>query len=92
MDWLTNLNPTLAAAVVSALVAAVVALLTALIAPSIKYGFDNRLERRKLELAYVAEQRKALRGKIAFHKGTVLLTCEELASRLTNFRGNWIGP
>src|SRR4051794_16046796 len=45
MNWLTDLPPALAAAVVSAVVSLVVALSTSLLAPSVKYGFDRRLER-----------------------------------------------
>ena len=86
MTWLTNLNPAVAAAVVSAVVSLVVALITALLAPSVKYGFDRRLERRKLELAYVAEQSKALRDRIGFHKGTILSAAEGLASRMQNYQ------
>jgi hypothetical protein len=86
MTWLTSLNPTLAAAVVSAVVSLIVAMITALLAPTVKYGFDRRLERRKLELAYAAEQSKALRDRIGFHKGTILSTAEELAGRILNFQ------
>jgi hypothetical protein len=85
MAWLRGLNPTLAAAIVSAVVSLVVALITSLVAPTVKYGFDKRLERRKLELTYTAEQSKALRDRIGFHKGTILAAAEELAGRIGQY-------
>jgi pimeloyl-ACP methyl ester carboxylesterase len=85
MAWLTDLNPTLAAAIVSAAVTLLVLLITSLLAPSVKYNFDRRLERRKLELAYVAEQRKALRNHIGYHKGTILAAAEALQSSLDKY-------
>jgi len=86
MKWLTSLNPTLAAAVVSAVVSLIVAGITAVVAPSVKYGFDKRLERRKLELTYRAEQSKLLRDRIGFHKGTILSAANDLADRIRNYQ------
>lgn len=92
MNWLTNLNPTLAAAIVSAVVSLSVALIAALLGPTVKYGFDRRLERRKLELAYIAEQSKALRDRIGFHKGTILIAVGDLASRIRNYEETLDAP
>jgi pimeloyl-ACP methyl ester carboxylesterase len=92
MTWLTNLNPALAAAVVSAVVSLVVALITALLAPTVKYGLDMRLERRKLELVYIAEQSKSLRDRIGFHKGTILNAAEELGNRMRNYQETLHAP
>lgn len=58
------------------------------IAPYIKYGFDKRLENRKLELAYQSEQRKALRNHIALHKGRFLEAADSLSQRLWNYERN----
>jgi dienelactone hydrolase len=95
MTWLTDLDPTLAAAVVSAVVSLVVVVFTTLLAPSVKYGFDRRLELRKLEFTYEAQQRKALRDHIGYHKGTILASADELASRIHRYQTardapNWL--
>src|ERR1700733_14307243 len=86
MKWLASLNPTLAAAIVSAMVSLIVAGITAVVAPTVKYGFDKRLERRKLELTYRAEQSKLLRDRIGFHKGTILSAADDLADRIRNYQ------
>ncbi|SDI34047.1 hypothetical protein [Nonomuraea jiangxiensis] len=85
LDWVENLEPSLAAAVISAAVSAVVAVLTVLLAPVVKYGLDSRLESRKLDLQYRLEQRRALREHIGQHKGRILETASELNDRLANF-------
>jgi len=92
MTWLTNLDPRLTAAIISAIVALIVAMITALLAPTVKYGLDMRLERRKLELSYRAEQSKALRDHIGFHKGAILGAADELAVRLGNYQATPDAP
>ena len=92
MDWMTSLPPAVAAAVVSAIVSLVVALITTLVAPTVKYKFDTLFERRKLELAYVAEQSKALRDRIGHHKGSIMAAAESLANRFNNYEDVIVAP
>lgn len=87
-DWLNSLQPVVAAAVVAAVVSLLTTGLATFIAPYIKYGFDKRLENRKLDLIYQSEQRKALRDHIARHKGRFLEAAESLSHRLWNYERN----
>lgn len=75
----------LPAPVTSAVVSAVVALVVAVVTPSLKYGFDKRFHRRKLDIEYTYEQQKALRDRIALYKGLLLETGGALCNRLSNF-------
>lgn len=87
-DWFNSLQPAVAAAVVAAVVSLLTTGLATFIAPYVKYGFDKRLENRKLDLIYQSEQRKALRDHIARHKGRFLEAAESLSHRLWNYEGN----
>ena len=78
-------NPTVAAALISAVVSLVVALVTTLAAPGVKYNLDRRLERRKLELAYTAEQSRKLRDHIGRHKGTIFAAARGVLGRVENY-------
>ncbi|MET9296429.1 hypothetical protein [Streptomyces sp. NPDC003077] len=71
--------------VVSAVISAAVALVVAVVAPSLKYGFDKRFHRRKLDIEYTYEQQKELRNRIALYKGLLLETGGALRNRLWNF-------
>ncbi|MFL1897510.1 hypothetical protein ACJWDR_00255 [Streptomyces tauricus] len=71
--------------VASAAVSAVVALIVAVVTPSLKYGFDKRFHRRKLDIEYTYEQQKELRNRIALYKGLLLETGGAMRNRLWNF-------
>ncbi|WP_117212870.1 hypothetical protein [Allorhizocola rhizosphaerae] len=96
MVVLKALDPTATAAAVSAIVALAVSVMATFLSPMVKYRFDQRLESRKLELTYRAEQSKALRDRIAHHKGSVLSAVEELNDRIRNYHDKaeaptWLG-
>jgi hypothetical protein len=88
VDWFNGLQPVVAAAVVAAVVSLLTTALATFVAPYVKYGFDKRLEDRKLELIYQSEQRKALRNHIARHKGRFLEAADSLSQRLWNYERN----
>ncbi|MER7394607.1 hypothetical protein ABT381_03690 [Streptomyces sp. NPDC000151] len=69
----------------SALISAVVALVVSILGPSLKYGFDKRFHRRKLDIEYAYEQQKELRNRIALYKGLLLETGGSMSNRLWNF-------
>jgi hypothetical protein len=88
MDWFVDLEPAVAAAIVSLLVAVLTMIGGAILGPSIKFSFDKRLEWQKLDLAYQSEQRKALKDHIARHRGRFLEAADALSHRFWNYRQN----
>ncbi|MFD8005210.1 hypothetical protein [Streptomyces mirabilis] len=59
--------------------------MVAIVTPSLKYGFDKRFHRRKLDIEYTYEQQKELRNRIALYKGLLLETGGAMRNRLWNF-------
>jgi hypothetical protein len=88
VEWLNGLEPAVAAAVVAAVVSLLTTLLATLVGPYLKYGYDKRLENRKLEFVYQSEQRNALRNHIAHHKGRFLEAADSLSHRIWNYERN----
>lgn len=79
-DWLTEMDPTLAAAVVGALFGVV----GSLIAIPLRYLIDKRAIRHRLRMEYEHAQRKELKGLIARYLGRMLEACGSFNHRMWN--------
>ena len=88
LDWLGDLPPAGVAAGVSLVVTLLTLIVSTFIAPRVKFAYDEKLEVRRVELAYKSEQAKALKDHLARHRGRFLEAADDLSHRLWNYEQN----